>query len=53
MFPASDAAVEAVGEELAKFRTSKGTFQFTEDNPITEPTIKKFIKFRLADISNA
>lgn len=51
VFPASDEMIEAVGEELAKFRTSKGTLRFTEKNPIPEPMLKKIILFRLGSIT--
>lgn len=48
--PASDAMIVAISEKLGKFRTGKGTFQFTEANPIPEPMMKKIVLFRLADI---
>lgn len=51
LFPASDGMIEAIGEELAQFRTSKGTLQFTEAHPIPEPIIRKIIAYRLADIT--
>lgn len=47
IFPASDETIKAIGEELGKFRTSKGTLQFTEDRPIPEVIIKQIIKYRL------
>lgn len=49
IFPASDEMIKEIGE-LAKFRTSKGTLQFTEDNPIPEPTIKKIVLKLLDDL---
>ncbi len=51
IFPASDEMIEAIGEELDTFRTSKGTLQFTEDNPIPEPIIKEIVIHRLHSIS--
>jgi uncharacterized protein YdhG (YjbR/CyaY superfamily) len=51
IFPASDAMVEELGEELNTFRTSKGTMQFTESNQIPETLLEQIILFRLADIS--
>ncbi len=53
IYPASDAMIKAIGPELAKFRTSKGTLQFTEDSPIPEPILSKIILFRLADITKS
>lgn len=52
IYPASDDLVDAVGGDLAKFRTSKGTLQFTEVNPIPESVIKEIIEFRLNSISD-
>ena len=46
IFPTADPMIAAIGE-LSKFRTSKGTLQFTEDNPIPEPLIKEIITHRL------
>ncbi len=51
LFPASDQAIESIGEDLGKFRTSKGTFQFTTDKPIPEPLLKAFITFRMESIA--
>ncbi len=51
IFPASDLMIETLGEAVGKFRTSKGTLQFTSDNPISDSLIKKIVCYRLADIS--
>ncbi len=50
IFPTSGPIV-AMGKKLAKFRTAKGTLQFTADNPISESTLKEMIVHRLNDIS--
>lgn len=50
LYPASDEMIEEVGDSLDKFRTSKGTFRFTEKNPIPEATIKKIVKYRLNNL---
>ena len=49
LFPASDDMVKAI-PEVAKFRTSKGTLQFTASKPIPEPVIKAIIGHRLKNI---
>ena len=51
IFPASDEMVKAVGKDLSKFRTSKGTLQFTSAKPIPEPMLKEIILFQKAAIS--
>ncbi len=50
IYPATDDMIKDLGEAVAKFRTSKGTLQFTEQNLIPEPLIKKIIKHRLSSI---
>lgn len=51
LFPTSDGMIEALGEKVSKFRTSRGTLRFTEDNPIPQPVIKEIILYRLENIS--
>lgn len=50
IFPGSY-LVEATKEKLTKFKISKGTVQFTADNPIPEDTIKEIVLLRKADIT--
>jgi uncharacterized protein YdhG (YjbR/CyaY superfamily) len=50
LFPGPD-AVESVKEDLEKFTISKGTIQFTEDNPLPESVIKKILKYQVAHLS--
>lgn len=52
IFPASDGMVEAIGEELGKFRVAKGTFRFTEKQPIPDRILKQIITFRKASIDH-
>jgi uncharacterized protein YdhG (YjbR/CyaY superfamily) len=51
VYPGTSRMDETLGEEFAKFRTSKGTLQFTSDNPIPESLLKKMIQIRLEDIA--
>jgi uncharacterized protein YdhG (YjbR/CyaY superfamily) len=44
---------EALKEKLLKFKTSKGTIQFTLKNRIPEPLLKEIVLSRVADISNS
>lgn len=53
IYPAYDTMIDAIGEELGKFRTGKGTFQFTATNSMPDSIIQKIIHFRLAEISKS
>lgn len=53
VFPTADPMIQVIGDQLAEFRTSKGTLQFTEDNPIPEDLIRKIVETRLKSISNS
>jgi uncharacterized protein YdhG (YjbR/CyaY superfamily) len=43
--------VEALKDKLKDYKISKGTIQFTLDNPISESIIKELIILRLQEIS--
>jgi len=49
VFPTSH-PVESLKEKLSAFKLSKGTIQFTIDNPIPESIIKELLNIRVADI---
>jgi len=49
LFPASDAVIEAGGEELKPYLAGKGTIQFPADKPIPVALVKRIIKVRLAE----
>ena len=49
-FPTSTPIAE-LDEKVAKYKTGKGTLQFTEDNPIPEDVIRDLVKIRLEDIN--
>lgn len=51
IYPASDNMIEAI-PELAAFRTSTGTLQYTEAKPISDELVKAFVNFRLQDIQS-
>lgn len=50
IFPTAGPAA-ALKDELSSYRISKGTIQFTNENPLPEELIKKIIQIRLDDIS--
>ena len=49
LFPASDAVMEAYGEELRPYFSGKGTLRFTPDEPIPAALVKKIVKVCLEE----
>jgi uncharacterized protein YdhG (YjbR/CyaY superfamily) len=49
LFPASEAVVEALGEELTPFLAGKGTIRFPAGRPIPAAVVTKIVKVRLAE----
>lgn len=50
LFP-TGAPVEALQAKLQGFKLSKGTIQFSAENPISENLIKELIEYRLAALN--
>ena len=50
IFPGAD-AIEQLKPKLDKFKTSKGTVQFTLDNPLPAKTISQLVMARKKDIA--
>ena len=48
LFPASDAVIEAGGEELKPYLAGKGTIQFPANKPLPTALVKKIVKVRVA-----
>lgn len=52
VFPTADPHLAEIGDLYEKFRTSKGTLQFSEENPIPDILIREIVKARLESTSN-
>ena len=50
LFPASGSATEEFADRLAAWKTSKGTLQFTLDNPIPDDLLRDLVRYRLGQI---
>lgn len=46
---ASEAVIEALGDELTPYLTGKGTIRFPADQPIPVATVAKIVKVRVAE----
>jgi uncharacterized protein YdhG (YjbR/CyaY superfamily) len=49
LFPASEAVMEALGQELKPYFSGKGTLRFTPDKPIPVAIVKKIVKARIEE----
>ncbi len=49
LFPASEAVIEALGEELKPYFTGKGTIRFLPDKPLPAALVKKIVKVRIEE----
>ena len=48
-FPMQASLIDEMKEELAHYRTSKGTLQFALDKPLPAALVKKMVKARVAE----
>ena len=48
-FPGSALHDEAFGREFAGFKVTKGTIQFTPDNPLPDDLVRRVIKLRITE----
>jgi uncharacterized protein YdhG (YjbR/CyaY superfamily) len=48
-FPGNSTLIRSLDEELAAYKTSKGTIQFTADNPLPDALIKKIVLLRMQE----
>jgi uncharacterized protein YdhG (YjbR/CyaY superfamily) len=49
LYPMSAAVIVALGEELAKYDTSKGTIRFQPERPLPAALVRKLVKARIAE----
>jgi uncharacterized protein YdhG (YjbR/CyaY superfamily) len=49
LFPASDAVVEGLGDELAPYLAGKGTIRFPANRPIPTALVEKILRIRLEE----
>lgn len=49
LFPASEAVVEALGEELTPYLAGKGTIRFRVGEPIPSAMVTKIVMIRVAE----
>lgn len=48
-FPGSAALLDSLGDEVARFRSGRGTLRFTVDDPLPEPLVRRIVEGRLAE----
>jgi uncharacterized protein YdhG (YjbR/CyaY superfamily) len=51
LFPASEAVLDALGEEVAPFVAGKGTLRFTAADPLPADLVTRIVAVRLAEIA--
>jgi uncharacterized protein YdhG (YjbR/CyaY superfamily) len=49
LFPASDAVVNALGDELTPYLAGKGTIQFPADKPLPVALVERVVRVRVAE----
>lgn len=49
-YPMSEGIIERYADALKDFKTSKGTVQFTTENPISKQLLQNLIEARIAEI---
>jgi uncharacterized protein YdhG (YjbR/CyaY superfamily) len=51
LFPASGAVMDALGHELGRYFSGKGTFRFTVEAPIPASVVRRMVKIRLEEVA--
>ena len=49
LFPASQAVIDALGDEITPYHTGKGTIQFTAERPLRADLVTRLIRVRLEE----
>jgi uncharacterized protein YdhG (YjbR/CyaY superfamily) len=53
LFPASQAVVEALGDELTPYLSGKGTIRFQADKPIPVALVRRIVRARIKEANAA
>lgn len=53
LFPASEAVIEALGDELAPHLAGKGTIRFRADQPIPVDLVRRIVEVRVTEEAEA
>lgn len=53
LFPASDAVVKALGDELLPYLAGKGTIRFPADRPIPSDLVRRIVEVRVGEVEAA
>ena len=48
LFPAREAVITELGDDLAPYLAGKATIQFTTENPLSADVVTRIVKVRLA-----
>jgi uncharacterized protein YdhG (YjbR/CyaY superfamily) len=51
LFPASEAVMDALGDELKPYFSGKGTLRFQADRPLPPALVTRIVKVRLEEIA--
>ncbi len=51
LFPLGSSVLDALGDEVAPYRTGKGTLQFRLDEPLPEELVTRIVQARLAAVA--
>ena len=51
LFPASEAVMEALGEELKPYYSVKGTLRFPADSPIPAALVRRIVRVRIEELA--
>ncbi len=52
LFPGSSTLLEALSDKLAAFKVSKGTIQFSDQNPLPDTLVTEIIAMRISENRN-
>ncbi len=52
IFPASQAVLDALGDEIRPYHTGKGTIQFTAERPLAADVVTRLVRVRLEECAD-